>query len=159
MRSEDLATILVRFEGGTKGVVAVGQVCAGHKNDLWFEVSGSSASLRWRQEQQNELWIGRRDDPNAVMAKDPALLSPAARPYAHLPGGHQEGWPDAFFNVLRDVYAAVLARGATATRPSAFATFEDGYRVACLIDAVLASHRDGGVWTAVHATELAGSAR
>jgi predicted dehydrogenase len=156
MRSEDLATLLLRFEGGVKGVVSIGQVCAGHKNDFWLEVSGSTLSLRWRQEQQNELWIGRRDDANAVMAKDPSLLAPAARAYAHLPGGHQEGWPDAFFNVLRDVYAAVLHQG-SARPSSAYATFEDGYRTACLVDAVLSSHRQGGVWTSVHASELVGS--
>jgi predicted dehydrogenase len=158
MRSEDLATILIRFEGGAKGAVSVGQVCAGHKNDFWLEASGASASLRWRQEQQNELWLGRRDEPNAIMAKDPALLLPAARRYAHLPGGHQEGWPDAFFNVLRDVYDAVRG-GAAAARGTAFATFEDGYRIAALIDAVLASHAGGGVWTRVGAGALAGSIR
>ena len=156
MRSEDLATLLLRFEGGAKGVVSIGQVCAGHKNDFWLEVSGASASLKWRQEQQNELWIGRRDEPNAVMAKDPSLLTPEARAYAHLPGGHQEGWPDAFFNVLRDVYAAVLQRQPATPRP-AYATFEDGYRVACLVDAVLESHRQGGVWTSAATSELVGS--
>ncbi len=90
VQSEDLATILLRFEGGAKGTASVGQVCAGHKNDLWFEMNGASASLRWRQEQQNELWIGRRDQPNSLMTKDPALLHPAARAYARLPAGHQE---------------------------------------------------------------------
>jgi predicted dehydrogenase len=162
VHSEDLATILVRFEGGAKGAVSVGQVCSGHKNDLWLELNGARASLRWRQEQQNELWIGRRDEANAVLAKDPSLLLPAARGYAHLPGGHQEGWPDAFFNVLRDVYAAILGDpGASAAddRGAAYATFEDGYRVAALIDAVLASHRGGGVWTRVGAAEMAGSIR
>ena len=153
MRSEDLATIVVRFEGGAKGVVSVGQVCAGHKNDLWLEVSGAASSLRWRQEQQNELWIGRRDEGNAVLAKDPSLLHPSARSYAHLPGGHQEGWSDAFFNVLRDVYDTIAGR-APARASSSFATFEDGYRIACLVDAVLESHRRGGVWTAVQAPEL-----
>ena len=54
--------VLVRFEGGAKGCVSVGQVCAGHKNGLWFEMNGRRASLRWLQERQNELWIGRRDD-------------------------------------------------------------------------------------------------
>jgi predicted dehydrogenase len=157
IKSEDLATILVRFEGGARGAVSVGQVCAGHKNDLWLEVSGTKASLRWRQEDQNELWIGRRDKANLVMAKDPALLLADARGYTHLPGGHQEGWPDAFFNVLRDVYAVVQHRSDKPT--AAFPTFEDGYRVACLIDAVLESHRQGGVWTAVQAAELAGSVR
>ena len=92
------------------------------------------------------------------MAKDPTLLMPDARGYTHLPGGHQEGWPDAFFNVLRNVYAAVLQhRGDKPTL--AFPTFEDGYHVACLIDAVLESHRRGGVWTAVEAAALAGSVR
>jgi predicted dehydrogenase len=158
MKSEDLATILIRFEGGAKGAVSVGQVCAGHKNDFWLEVNGAAASLRWRQEQQNELWLGRRDEPNAVMAKDPSLLLPAARGYAHLPGGHQEGWADAFFNVLRDVYDAVSGRTEPG-RGTAFATFEDGYRVAALIDAVLASHAAGGAWTRVGAGELAGSLR
>src|SRR5688572_6180008 len=86
VRSEDLASVLLRFEGGGKGCVSVGQVCAGHKNDFWFELNGAAASLRWRQEQQNELWVGKRHQPSAIVPKDPALLSPHARSYAHLPG-------------------------------------------------------------------------
>jgi len=82
VRSEDLASILVRFDGGAKGSLSVGQVCAGHKNDLWIELNAAEASIRWRQEQQNELWIGRRDSANEVLAKDPSLMAPAARPYA-----------------------------------------------------------------------------
>ena len=73
-----------------KGAFSVGQVCAGHKNDVQIEVCGSTASMRWRQEDQNELWIGHRDAANQVLQKDPSLLDEAARPYAHLPGGHQE---------------------------------------------------------------------
>src|SRR5206468_4555728 len=83
---EDLASILLRFEGGAKGSLSVGQVCAGHKNGLWFEVNGRQASVRWLQERQNELWIGRRNAANGTLAKDPSLLAPAARAYAHLPG-------------------------------------------------------------------------
>jgi predicted dehydrogenase len=160
IRGEDLATILLRFEGGTKGAVSVGQVCAGHKNDFWVEICGASGSVRWRQERQNELWVGRRDEPNCVMTKDPALLSPAARSYARLPGGHQQGWSDALFNVLNDVYADIA--GGTPTRPagtSVYPTFEDGYRVACLVDAVLESQRQGGVWTPVESVKPVGSIR
>jgi len=155
---EDLATLLVRFDGGAKGTASVGQVCAGHKNDLRFEVNGATGSLAWRQERQNELWIGRRDEANSVMAKDPSLLAPAALPYAHLPGGHQEGWPDAFCNVLRDVYGAVRsAMEGAPDQPAAYPTFEDGYRMAVLVDAVLESHRRGGEWVTAGQTELAGS--
>ena len=148
--SEDLATILVHFDGGTKGALSVGQVCAGHKNDLWFEVNGRLASLRWLQERQNELWIGRRDGANGTLLKDPSLLGPPARAYAHLPGGHQEAWADAFCNVMRDVYGFIAARKPpTGPRPPAFATFEDGYQSARIVDAILASHTRGGVWTKV----------
>jgi predicted dehydrogenase len=147
--SEDLASILVRFDNGAKGCVSVGQVCAGHKNGLWFEVNGRQASVRWDQERQNELWIGRRDTANAVLAKDPSLLSAGARGYAHLPGGHQEAWADAFCNVMRDIYDVISGRRPRNPRPPAFATFEDGYHSACMVDAVLESHRRGAVWTRV----------
>ena len=150
VQSEDLATVLVRFEGGIRGSVSVGQVCAGHKNDLWFEVNGRTASVRWQQEKQNELWIGRRDAANGMLSKDPALLHEGARRYAHLPGGHQEGWADAFCNVMRDIYGFIASgRSADEAKPPAFATFEDGYRAACVVDAILKSHTDGGVWTRV----------
>jgi predicted dehydrogenase len=160
VRSEDLATILLRFDGGAKGSVSVGQVCAGHKNGLWFETNGRQASLRWEQERQNELWIGRRDKANEVLAKDPSLLAPGARGYAHLPGGHQEGWADAFCNVMRDIYG-VIAGGKPMSdrRPPAFASFEDGYHSACVVDAILESHRQGAVWTTVPSLAAAEAAR
>jgi predicted dehydrogenase len=160
IQSEDLATVLLRFDDGAKGSLSVGQVCAGHKNGLWFEVNGRQASLRWDQERQNELWIGRRNAANSVLAKDPSLLLPGARAYAHLPGGHQEAWADAFCNVMRDVYG-FIASGARpdAVKPPAFATFEDGYHSACVVQAILESHRAGGVWTKVPAFAAAEAAR
>jgi len=152
VQSEDLATVLVRFDGGAKGCVSVGQVCAGHKNDLWFEASGRRASVRWYQERQNELWIGHRERANSVLPKDPSLLGPVAARYAHLPGGHQEAWADAFCNVMRDIYGFIQAdRPPGDPKPPAFATFEDGYHAACVVDAILESHRRGGVWTRVAA--------
>jgi len=150
VQSEDLATVLVRFDGGARGAVNVGQVCAGHKNGLWFEVNGRTASVRWLQERQNELWIGRRDAANAVLLKDPSLLHDDARRYAHLPGGHQEAWADAFCNVMRDIYGFIASgRSVDEAKPPAFATFDDGYRAACVVDAILKSHAAGGVWTNV----------
>jgi predicted dehydrogenase len=155
IESDDLAMVLVRFEGGAKGCVTVGQVCAGHKNDLWFEVNAQRSSLRWQQERQNELWLGHRDGPNGVLQKDPSLLLPEARRYAHLPGGHQEAWSDAFRNVIADIYAHIAAGGPASGEPPAFPTFEDGYRAAVIVDSILESHRRGGVWTRVAAHALA----
>lgn len=147
---EDLATVLVRFDNGARGSFAVGQVCAGHKNDLVLEVCGSKASVRWRQEHQNELWFGHRDRANETLQKDPLLVDPEVRGYTHLPGGHQESWSDAFFNLMRDIYG-VIASGThpDGERPPAFATFEDGYRANCIVEAILASSQRGGVWKTI----------
>ena len=147
--SEDVASVLLRFTSGAKGCFSVGQVLPGHKNDLQLEVNGRKLSLKWLQESQNDLWIGRHREPNSVMAKDPALLSDAARAYAHLPGGHQESWADAFRNVMRDAYHWIREKGRPEAKPTPVATFEDGYRSTCLVEAMLKSHALGSVWQKV----------
>ena len=149
IESEDLATVLLRFHGGAKGCVAVGQVLPGHKNDLQLEVNGRKASLRWLQERQNELWVGRFAQPSLVIGKDPAILSAEAAPYAHLPAGHQEAWADAFRNVIADAYRWIGEGARPGARPAALATFADGYRSDLLIETMLASHAAGGVWRKV----------
>ena len=147
---EDLASVLVRFDSGAKGAFSVGQVCAGHKNDVQLEVCGAKASLKWRQEEQNELWIGHRDAPNQILAKDPSLLDPDVRRYAHLPGGHQEAWADAFCNLMRDIYGFIAeGKKPDSPRPPAFASFEDGYRANCIVEAIIKSAKAGSVWTKV----------
>ena len=145
--SEDLASVLLRFDNGARGCLRVGQVLPGHKNDLQLEVNGRAASLRWLQERQNELWIGRYAQSDSVIMKDPALLAGDARRYAHLPAGHQEAWSDAFFNVIADAYQWIALGGAARAKPAALPTFADGYRSARLIEAMLRSHAEGGVWT------------
>jgi predicted dehydrogenase len=149
IKVEDLASVLVRFDSGAKGAFSVGQVCAGHKNDLLLEVCGATSSLVWRQEHQNELWIGHRDRGNEILAKDPALLDEGVRHYAHLPGGHQEAWADAFCNLMRDIYGFISdGRRPTDAHPPAFATFEDGYRANCIVEAILESAKRSA-WTDV----------
>jgi predicted dehydrogenase len=149
IKVEDLASVLVRFDNGAKGVFTAGQVCSGHKNDLVLEVCGSTKALRWRQEDQNYLWIGNRDTPNQVLQKDPSLIDANVRDYAHLPGGHQEGWPDANFNLMRDIYGFISAgKKASDAHPPAFATFEDGYRANAIIEAVIDSAKNSA-WTPV----------
>jgi predicted dehydrogenase len=149
VHSEDLASVLLRFENGAKGSFSVGQVLPGHKNDLQLEVNGRSLSLKWRQEEQNELWIGHHDRPNEIMAKDPSLVSPQALRYTHLPGGHQESWADAFRNLIADAYTWIRAGAGPDAKPDMLPTFEDGYRSTLLVDAMLRSHAGGGIWQPV----------
>ncbi len=146
---EDVASVLLRFDNGARGVLTVGQVLPGHKNDLRLEINGRAGSLGWVQERQNELLVGHADRANEVLVKDPGLVLPGAAKYAHLPGGHQEGWSDAFRNVIRDGYEWIRGGVVPAEKPPTVCTFEDARRVLCVIEAMLKSHASGGVWTDV----------
>jgi predicted dehydrogenase len=145
---EDLASVLLRFDNGVKGCLTVGQVTAGHKNGLEIELNGRTGSLRWNQENQNELWVGRYDASNSVLTSDPPLLD-GARQYTHLPAGHQGGWSDAFRNVVDDAYTWIRANGDPNARPATICTFADACQVCAVIEAMLRSHQAGGVWETV----------
>ncbi len=138
--TEDYGAILLRFKGGASGCLTVSQVNAGRKNCLRFEVAGSRGALAWDSERPNELWQGARDQANAVLTRDPALLHPAVRPYANYPGGHNEGFPDTFKQLFRAVYDYLDAGDYSAPRP--FPTFYDGHREMLLCAAILRSHRE-----------------
>jgi predicted dehydrogenase len=123
-------------------------VSAGRKNHLFFEIDGADASISWDQEDPNWLAIGRRDEPNDLLPRDPALLRRDAAPLAHYPPGHQEGWPDALTNLFVDFYAAVAAHRAGASYEPSFASFEQAHHITLAVEAVLASDTDGG-WQGV----------
>ena len=151
---EDLATVLLRFSNGARGCMSVGQVLPGHKNDLGIEINGRKGSLAWKQEQQNELWLGYHDRANEVLPKDPSLLSPEARAYAHLPGGHQESWADAFRNVIADIYSQIRASSSSANenpessvqKPPTVCSFADAAHIVAVVEAMLASAASGNTW-------------
>jgi predicted dehydrogenase len=135
--TDDYASILLHFEGGTRGVCTVSQISAGRRARLWFEIDGSEGSLAWSSEEPNLLWIGRRREPNQELMKDPSLMSPATRGYAAYPGGHAEGYPDTFVQLFKDFYAYIAA--GDFTKPRAFPTFETGHQEMRLCEAVAQS--------------------
>ncbi|WP_413733668.1 Gfo/Idh/MocA family protein [Sodalis sp. RH21] len=139
--TEDLGFVLFRFDDGSKGCFNVSQVSAGRKNRLNFEVNGSDASLAWDQETPQRLWVGHRARGNQVLSDDPGLMNVDAARSAHFPGGHIEGWPDAFKNMMLQFYTAVGAGRAPAKGHSPFATFYEGAGVMSIIDAIMQSYR------------------
>ena len=141
INTEDYASVLVRFEDGSRGVFTVSQVSAGRKNRLSFEINGSHSSVFWNQEEPEKLWIGHRDKANEVLLADPGLFSAEARSAIHHPGGHNEGWPDALKNMMLNFYSFVREGKSLKTDKHKFATFVDGHISMCITDAILESHQ------------------
>ncbi|MDG2955013.1 Gfo/Idh/MocA family oxidoreductase [Bisgaard Taxon 10/6] len=143
VETEDYASVLVRFEDGSKGSFTVSQITAGHKNDLLFDLSGSEKSLHWEQENPQYLKIGYRQQANRILCDDPSLVNPSVRDYNHFPGGHIEGWPDAFKNMVLAFYT-FIAEGKNPRKDEAkFAMFKDGAQIVHIIDAIIDSAQQG----------------
>ena len=145
IRTEDCATLLLRFSNGARGSVLLSQISPGRKNYFWWELDGSKSSVRWDQENPNRLWFGYRDKPNEILEKDPALMHAEARPMAGYPGGHAEGYPDTFFQVFKSVYGAIEAGKPL---PGIIPTFADGDRELKLCEAIQRSAKEGA-WVKV----------
>lgn len=137
--TEDYGCMMFRFRGGARGSLWVSQVTAGRKNCIRYEIAGSNSALAWDSQSPNELWIGHRDQPNESLIRDPALVGPLARGYTNYPGGHNEGFPDAFKQCFRSFYNYIAADDYSAA--PLFPTFAQGHREVVLCDAILKSHR------------------
>jgi len=144
--TEDVATMLLRFEDGARGSVAISQLSPGRKNSLAYEIDGATAAVAWDSEQPEQLWIGHRDQPNELLLRNPALMNAAGAAAARLPGGHVEGFADTFAAAFRAVYDDIVA-GAPSPQP-VYATFADGHEEMRIGDAVLESARTGA-WVEV----------
>jgi predicted dehydrogenase len=148
VRVPDRGTVLLRFQGGARGQFLTSCLCPGHKNDLRVEINGLKTSLLWEQEKPNVIWLGKRDEADRILTRDPSLVDESVRRYVALPGGHNEAWPDAFKNLMREIMEFV-ASGKQMAGEIPFPTFADGYRAASIADAMVASSKGGGVWTKV----------
>ena len=138
--TEDCATILVRYDNGALGSLAVSQISAGRKNSLHVELDGAKSAAAWYSEQPDELWLGHRERPNEVLPRDPSLMNAAGAAASFLPGGHIEGFADTFRALYSAVYQAVLSGSPAAGR---YPTFADGHDEMLVCEAIERSAREG----------------
>jgi predicted dehydrogenase len=151
MTSDDAAGILLRFEGGLRGLCSVSQVSAGRKNRLTWELNCSQRSLAWVSEEPEFLWIGHRGRPNELANKDPGLMTDLGAAVTGYPAGHVEGYPDTFKGLFAAVYADIAA-GKPSPEPT-YPTFADGHDIALVCEAV-ATSAQAQAWTPVRRSEL-----
>lgn len=142
---EDDATVLLRLEGGVRGVLLASQISYGERNHLRLRVYGDRAGLDWCQEEPDRLRITHADGTETILHRG-GDLSERAAAFTRLPGGHPEGFIEAFANLYRAVARTVRARdGGDAPGPFAddFPTVEEGARGVRFIHTAVESSRRG----------------
>ncbi len=138
--TEDTAHVLLRFNNDHKGSITVSQVAAGRKNRVALEISASKLSLAWESEKPNELWIGKRDETNGMLLRDPSLFHTEAGKITSFPGGHNEGFADTSKQLFLEVYDAIRTGQPQAAWK--FPNFNDGLRELVLAEAIIKSNKE-----------------
>ena len=108
-RLDDDCNALLRMENGATGTLMASQVAAGEGNGLRLRVYGEKGSIEWHQEDPNRLRVKWEGGPEEVRYAAGGYLSPGARAVTRLPGGHPEGYVEAFAVLYRE-----FAEGLTA---------------------------------------------
>jgi len=150
---DDDGNVLLKFDNGAAGVLMASQVAAGEENALKIRVYGEKGGLEWAQQEPNTLLVKWLDKPTQILragANYGDRLSSFATHNCRTPGGHPEGYLEAFGNIYRN-FALTLSARIDGKNPSKealdFPSFDDGVRGMAFIDNVVNSAASSQKWT------------
>lgn len=150
---DDDGNVLLKFEKGATGVLMASQVAAGEENALKIRVYGEKGGVEWAQQEPNTLLVKWQGKPTQIYRAGTGYgnyLSSYALQNSRTPGGHPEGYLEAFGNLYRN-FAQVLAARIDGTTPSEealdFPSINEGIRGMAFIDNVIKSHQSSEKWT------------
>jgi predicted dehydrogenase len=150
-RLDDYGTALIRYENGALGTVTASQISHGRENDLEIEIDGTKGSLKWRQENPNELILRQNGRAHQIYTRDPnaPFTNGSGAAACRLPSGH----PEAFFEAFANVYAAAFddmakrASGATIERrDTVYPNIHDGVEGMYFIQQCVSSSAENAAW-------------
>jgi len=146
---DDNAHILLRFEGGAKGMLWASQVAPGNENALTLRIYGDKGGLSWRQEEPNELVFARYGESPQRLTRGGPGAGDAAAAVTRIPAGHPEGYLEGFATLYREIAAEIRAARDGRTTGAPFPRGEDGASGVRFIEAAVASSAADGAWTDV----------
>jgi predicted dehydrogenase len=151
---DDDINVLIHMEQGVKGVLHCSQICAGEENDINIRIYGEKGGLEWHQHEPNTLLVKQLGKPTEIYRAggDKSYLGENAMAHVRTPGGHPEGYLEAFANIYRNVAKIIQAKlsGEVADPLTMdFPTVHDGVRGMRFIDAVIESGQKNAQWVKV----------
>jgi predicted dehydrogenase len=150
---DDDGNVLLRFDNGAAGVLMASQVAAGEENALKIRIYGEKGGIEWAQMEPNTLIVKWLDQPAQILRAGGNYsdrLSSYATLNCRTPGGHPEGYLEAFGNIYRNFALTLMAKlsGEKATKEMLdFPGVDDGIRGMSFIDTVVKSNTNKEKWT------------
>lgn len=150
-RVDDNAHVMLRFDGGARGMLWSSQVAPGNENALKLRVYGSKGGLEWEQEQPNALWHSPLGEPTRRLTRAGAGAGDAAARVSRIPAGHPEGYLEGFATIYAEAARAIRAHG-EGRKPEAdviYPTVRDGLEGVAFVDACVRSSKRDGAWVSL----------
>ena len=149
---DDYGHAVIRYENGALGSVTASQISHGRENDLFIEVDGTKGALSWRQEEPNVMIVRRNGSPHQMYTRDPnaPFMNSMGKAACRLPAGHPEAFFEAFANVYRFAYDAMIARATGEVfekKDTIYPNVYDGAEGMYFIQQCVASSANDGAWT------------
>lgn len=145
---DDNAHVLLRYASGARGTLLASQVAPGNENGLRIRIYGDKAGLEWAQENPNQLWISPFGKPKYLLTRGGAGMDAAAERVTRVPGGHPEGYLEAFATLYAEAARAIHAFDSGAPCPAevAFPSLEDGLAGMRFVEACVQSSKANAAW-------------
>lgn len=147
-RLDDNVNMLLRYEGGARGMLWASQVAPGHENGLRLRVYGTLGGIEWVQAEPNVLIHSPLNESRRFVTRGSAAAGAAAARVTRIPSGHPEGYLEGFANIYTEAALAIHAVNAGQPVPAGvhFPTIDDGVKGMAFIEAAVRSSAAGAVW-------------
>ena len=147
-RLDDNVSILMRYQGGAKGMLWASQVAVGHENGLRLRVYGTRGGIEWVQAEPNVLGYSPIGEPRQLLTRGSPAVGHAAARMTRIPAGHPEGYLEGFANIYTEAAHAIRAIDAGLPVPSevTYPSLADGIKGMAFIQAVVESSQAGAAW-------------
>jgi predicted dehydrogenase len=149
-RVDDHVQVQLRYANGARGLLWASQVACGEENHLRLRVYGTNAALHWDQENPNELMWHPAGQAARRLTRGMADLPAEAAQATRTPGGHPEGYLEAFANLYRDFAQDLRDHAAGVVQPPRVPGLDDGVRSLAFVEAVLRSSAANAAWVSPH---------
>jgi predicted dehydrogenase len=147
-RLDDNVAILLRYQGGARGMLWASQVAVGHENGLRLRVYGTRGGIEWVQADPNVLGYTPLGEPRRTLTRGCPAVGAAAARVTRIPAGHPEGYLEGFANLYTEAAQAIRAVDAGLPVPPEvnYPTLADGIKGMAFIEAVVASSAADASW-------------
>lgn len=145
---DDDGSVLLKFENDASGVLVATQVAAGEENNLSIKIYGEKGGMEWNQQEPNTLLVKWLNKPAEIFRAGSGYLSSVAKNNCRTPGGHPEGYLEAFANIYKNFALTLSARinNINLENDIDYPTVEDGIRGMAFIENVVKSNHSKEKW-------------